>query len=41
MNNLLYTERNFQAAIRYFLIYLNIYDTYQAEIYTQKWKKSF
>ena len=29
----MYTERNFQTATRYFLIYLNIYDTYRATIY--------
>ena len=32
---ILYTERNFQTATRHFLIYLNINDTYMAEIYTQ------
>ena len=31
----LYTERNFQTATRHFLIYLNMYDTYMAKIYTQ------
>ena len=30
-----YTELNFQTATRYVLIYLNIYDTYMATIYTQ------
>ena len=30
-----YTERNFQTATRHFLIYLNIYETYMAKIYTQ------
>ena len=33
--NSIYTERNFQTATRYFLIYLNIYNTYVATIYTQ------
>ena len=32
---LYYTERNFQTATRYFLIYLNIYYIYMAKIYTQ------
>ena len=32
---LTYTERNFQTATQYFLIYLNIYDTYMAATYTQ------
>ena len=32
---IIYTERNFQTATRYFLIYLNIYDTFMASIYTQ------
>ena len=30
-----YTERNFQTATRHFLIYLNIFDTNMAKIYTQ------
>ena len=32
---LFYTERNFQTVTQHFLIYLNIYDTYMAKIYTQ------
>ena len=32
---LTYTEQNFQAATQYFLIYLNINETYMATIYTQ------
>ena len=31
----IYTERNFQTATQYLLIYLNKYDTYIATIYTQ------
>ena len=36
-----YTERNFQTATRYFLIYLNIYNTYIATIYTQYGKINY
>ena len=32
---MIYTERNFQTATPYFLIYLYIYATYIAKIYTQ------
>ena len=35
INIVKYTERNFQTATRHFLIYLNIYDTFMAKIYTQ------
>ena len=37
----IYTQRNFITATRYFLIYLNIYDTYMAIIYTQYGKVNY
>ena len=37
----IYIEQNFQTAVRYFLIYPKIYDTFMATIYTQYGKINY